>query len=66
MSFPLVDVEFACFFLGSTLSKVNIRFDPDLWPAKLPLVRFRGVPGAYLDDSRENHNLLYAVRIRKL
>lgn len=23
--------------------KVNIRFDPELWPAKLPLVRFRGV-----------------------
>ncbi|CAK9047147.1 2-oxoglutarate and iron-dependent oxygenase domain-containing protein CP2 (Protein CUPULIFORMIS 2), partial [Durusdinium trenchii] len=22
---------------------VSIRFDPDLWPAKLPLVRFRGV-----------------------
>lgn len=27
----------------SCLSEVNIRFDPDLWPAKLPLVRFRGV-----------------------
>jgi len=23
--------------------RVNIRFDPELWPAKLPLVRFRGV-----------------------
>ncbi|CAE7193222.1 unnamed protein product [Symbiodinium natans] len=23
--------------------RVNIRFDPDLWPAKLPLVRFLGV-----------------------
>ncbi|CAJ1435356.1 unnamed protein product, partial [Effrenium voratum] len=26
-----------------TPCRVNLRFDPDLWPAKLPLVRFRGV-----------------------
>ena len=32
--------------------RINIRFDPDLWPSKLPLVRFRGVfHHALVDDN---------------
>lgn len=32
--------------------KVRLRFERDLWPAKLPLVRFRGVfHHALLDDN---------------